>query len=557
MQPDTVILSETAAAIEALTLKDVTGFEQVGVGTIAADGPVALTVAQALNLNGVTLTVPMGDEVLIADSAANVAALSTGDIDNLSRIGATAISVTDGSITLTLDQVQALETTAITIAAPVGGQIVLTDTAADIEALGPSDIANLGAIGVTQLQATDGSIVLTAADIQAFQSANITLSVPKGDSVTMSDSAADIETLGMGDIAGLVAAGVTAIMATDAAVALTVNQALDLEGSGIAISAPAHDGVTIVDTEAAVEGLSPTQLNGLLGFGITGVDVPSLTGADPVTVTAGITLTVDGAIAGNQTIAFSAPGGVLALGDPVDDAGTISGFGLFDTIDLTNVAFDPAGSTSLQGGNSLEVIENSTGYNIQLDPTQSFLGESFVLSDDGNGGTDITLEQTAITTFVTISAGQTVGGLTVGAGGEIDVLSGGTTLNITVSSGGNEVVESGGVISGATVDDGGNLEVNPGGTASGVVLNPMGQESVAFGATDSGTVIDGGLQTVFGSAVGTQIMGGTQEVESGGVVIGIPTDGVQDVESGGMVTDVTVGSGGFLLIQSNGTASAA
>jgi autotransporter passenger strand-loop-strand repeat protein len=552
---DTVIVSETAAAVEALTRNDVIGFEQAGVGTIAADGPVVLTVAEALNLNGVNVTVPMGDSVTIMDTAANIAGLSTDDIGTLSRIGATAISVTDGSITLTLDQAQALESTPITVTAPMGDQVILTDTAADIEALGQSDIANLGTIGVTRLRATDASIVLTAANIQAFQSANITLSAPMGDTVTMSDTAADIEALGMGDIANLAATGVTAITATDAAIALTVFQVLDLEGAGIAISAPAHDGVTIVDTEAAVEGLSPTQLNGLLGFGITGLDVPSLTGTNPVTITPGIAFTVDGAISGNQTIAFSAEGGVLALGDPADDAGTVTGFGLFDTIDLTNVAFDPTGTASLQAGNGLGIIENSTGYNIQLDPSQSFLGESFVLSDDGNGGTDITLEQTAIITLLTISAGETAGGLTVGAGGEIDVLSGGTTVNITVGSGGNEVVESGGVISGATVEDGGNMDLNPGGAASGVVLNFLGQESVASGATDSGTVIAGGLQAVFGSAVDTQIMGGTQEVESGGVVVGVTMDGTQDVENGGVATGVTVSSGGVLLVQSGGTIS--
>jgi len=554
---DTVILSETAAAVEALTPNDVTGFEQFGVGTIAADGSVVLTVAQALNLNGITVTVPMGDAVTIMDTAVDIAALSADDIGTLSRIGATAISVTDGSITLTLDQVQALESAAITLTAPMGDQVVLTDTAADIEALGQSDIAALGAIGVTKLQATDASIVLTAADIQAFQSANIALSAPMGDTVTVSDTAADIETLSQGDIGALSASGVTAITATDASVMLTVTQALALESAGIAISVPAHDGVIIVDTEAAIDALTPMQIAGLNAAGITGIDVPSLTGADPVTIPSGVSFTVDGAISANQTIDFSAPGGVLALGDPGDDAGTIAGFGPSDTIDLTSVAFDANGSVSLQAGNSLGVIENGVGYEIQLDPAQSFLGDRFVLSDDGKSGTDIKIEQAAITTFVTISAGQTVSGLIVGAGGEVDVLSGGMLTGGPVSSGGEEIVESGGVISGATVDDGGVLTVNAGGTTVGVVLNDPGQETVSAGGTASGTLIDGGELDVYGSATGTFVMSGTQIVESGGTStdITVSNGGFFEILSGASANGVTVLSGGVIELIGGGTVS--
>src|SRR5262249_7456914 len=76
----------------------------------------------------------------------------------------------------------------------------------------------------------------------------------------------------------------------------------------------------------------------------------------------------------------------------------ITGFGPDDTIDLTNVSYDPNGCAILQsfgGGaqpNVLTITENGACYNLQLDPSQSFAQEQFSLASDGHTGTDITIQ---------------------------------------------------------------------------------------------------------------------------------------------------------------------
>ena len=98
------------------------------------------------------------------------------------------------------------------------------------------------------------------------------MDAPSGDTVTIADTAADIEALTLtGRHPGLPAVGVTAIAATDASVQLTVAQAVALEQAGIAVTAPSGDTVTISDTAVDIENMSKYQIAGLPAIGVSGV----------------------------------------------------------------------------------------------------------------------------------------------------------------------------------------------------------------------------------------------------------------------------------------------
>jgi len=97
------------------------------------------------------------------------------------------------------------------------------------------------------------------------------------------------------------------------------------------------------------------------------------------------------------SVTFSGTGDILKIdgtGLPTDPStligATISGFAGGDEIDLQNIGFSAAGHVSLIGGNELQITENGTTYDLQLDPSQSFAGDFFHLANDGGGHTLIT-----------------------------------------------------------------------------------------------------------------------------------------------------------------------
>jgi uncharacterized repeat protein (TIGR03803 family) len=104
----------------------------------------------------------------------------------------------------------------------------------------------------------------------------------------------------------------------------------------------------------------------------------------------------------SPAVAF-AGGGTLQIDGTTMPAATISGFGTVGTIDLTGVAFDPAGSAVLTSGNVLQISEGGETVALQLDPTQSFSGHSFALASDGHGGTTV-VDPTTVPYFITTLA---------------------------------------------------------------------------------------------------------------------------------------------------------
>ena len=308
------IASFTADYIEALTPAGIAELASVGFTQLAAsDASVTLTViqAQAFEVASLSVAAPAGDEVIIADSLADIELLNGSLLAGLAAIGVSQVALTetssaieatlpltlaiyqglgiteiistDTSVGLSVAQVKALEGAGIQVLAP-SDDVVLVDTASAIEGLTKAEIAALPGAGVTAIIANDASVMLHVDQAVALEADGIDITVPAHDTVTISDTAAQIETLTAAEISALPGVGVTAIDATDASVTLTVAQAVALEGVSIPVAAPVGDTVTLSDTIANLLKLTPSEIADLPAIGVTGIDptgslVSTLTGA--------------------------------------------------------------------------------------------------------------------------------------------------------------------------------------------------------------------------------------------------------------------------------------
>jgi VCBS repeat-containing protein/autotransporter passenger strand-loop-strand repeat protein/autotransporter-associated beta strand protein len=156
--------------------------------------------------------------------------------------------------------------------------------------------------------------------------------------------------------------------------------------------------------------------NGIVDYDITGAHsfAGSLLGGGTLVVEGGGHLVLDGTdtysggtivSAGTLELATSAAAGTggitLAAGGhstlqidgtlPADMPGnTISGFVPGDTVHLANVTFDSAGSITLGADNQLQITEGGKTYDLKLDPSQDFTGDTFHLLEAADHSTLIT-----------------------------------------------------------------------------------------------------------------------------------------------------------------------
>ncbi len=137
----------------------------------------------------------------------------------------------------------------MTVTAPSGSQVTLTAPKASISSLATTAIAGLPALGVSSIVSTNGSVAISVAQALALEGADLGITVPAGDTVTMSDLASSIATLTPSQIAALPATGVSNIAVSNAAnLALTVAQAEALETDNLTVTAEIGFSVTISDT---------------------------------------------------------------------------------------------------------------------------------------------------------------------------------------------------------------------------------------------------------------------------------------------------------------------
>jgi len=252
---DVVTLADAGATISAQADAFFTGLAGKGIDRIdATDDVLSLTVAKYLGLGTVALTA--ADMVTLADSGANLAALSASQIAALAGKGVDALDATNNVLSLTFAKLQALGT--VTLAA--GDAVTLADTTAALEAMSVSDIAALAGKGVDRIDSLNNTLTLTVAKGQALGDVVLTAS----DFVTAADTSAELQALSVEDFASLEGVLVDRIDATDNVLTLTLAK---LQALGTVALTPA-DVITLADTGTVLGALTPEEIAALAAKGV-------------------------------------------------------------------------------------------------------------------------------------------------------------------------------------------------------------------------------------------------------------------------------------------------
>lgn len=301
----------------------------------------------------VTIDAPRSGGFAVIAGPANAATLTaTGDLALSGTFSIGTLTVGQGGdaaganqVAGTLDLLQATRIAASTVAVADGAIGV-----ADGAVLAVSGTLTLGGgaagvgLPVTALSATAGGTITAAA---------IMLGGGSGDTIT-TDPTGVIEIGGAG---GAVAGAVT----VDAGASLAGNGAVNPYG-------------------AVVDNGTITASGGLLTLG-------HVTGAGVLTIGAGAGLILNAGTA--IAIDFTGAGAALAVADElVAVTGAISGFVPGDTIDILNDPITGLGAHASEGNTDITLYYGSNAV-CQFVLAGSFAGEHFVLSPDGNNGTNV------------------------------------------------------------------------------------------------------------------------------------------------------------------------
>ena len=208
------------------------------------------------------------DTIVIADSAANLEVLTPAQIAQFGPANVDSIDSTDDTLTLTVQQYNALGAVVLTPA----DALTLRMTSAEFAAFTATDFTSFAAAFVDVLDvdgATNSAVSVSAAKAAALVATGSPgLSIATGDIVTLSDTGANISGLTAGQIGQLGAHGIDTIDATDDVLSLTVAQYQALG----AVTLTAADVVTLADTGANIAALSAGQIGALAGDGIDKID---------------------------------------------------------------------------------------------------------------------------------------------------------------------------------------------------------------------------------------------------------------------------------------------
>ena len=493
-------VADTAANIETLTSEQITASaDDLGTFpeliTVTAGSAVVFDLAQALAAvgpfylsNGASvhfsydaLQLP-GLEFKVADTAADFEALTPSQIDALGHFNETDVNLmvaaNDASIVFSTVQAETAAADGLSISVPAADTVSIADNAVNIRGFldhGSGEVSQVEQVlNISGIAATDGSVALTVSQSEALETANevsgntVAVTAPAGDAVILADNAAAVALMSPTQLAELPSIGVTAIVVTDQSIMLSVNQALALFDL-VPISVPTGDQIIVSDTESAINDLTPVTRSELSSIGAQVIEI------GPLTVAGGETLAVSGAVPNDQTITFAGAGGTLSLDDTAGIAGTIYGFSPPDTIDLTDIADDPSGTAQVEtdagtGQQFIRVTENGESYNLQIDPSQTFLTTpTFELNPDTTSGTAITVVEPVFTGQVQVASGETVDGVVIGAGGKVEVAAGAAVNRAVVESGAELLGDSGSTVADTTIDTGGLLDLSTASGGSGTI----------------------------------------------------------------------------------------
>jgi autotransporter passenger strand-loop-strand repeat protein len=201
--------------------------------------------------------------------------------------------------------------------------------------------------------------------------------------------------------------------------------------------------------------------------------------------------------------------------------------------------------TSNANGSLSVVASNSvTGQYESGTATSGLLYSAYIAEFTGGTASNTTVQSGA----TILLGGGADPGLDVDYGGQIQI---GGAFDVGVDAGGAlaTAILTGATASGVTVADGATLTVTSGNIADDTTIAPGGVEEVQYGAEDEVT----GATTAPGTI--TIQSGARQDVQSGGVTLGVVlSGGVQYVNSGGTTSNTVVSSGGKQGVIAGGNA---
>ncbi len=262
LETDDVILADTGANIAALTPEQFAELAANFVDRIdTTDNTLALSIDQFVNLGTVALTATAEEVVTFRDTGADLATGSPDQIAELADAGIDIIEASDGPVSFSLDQFVALGTV---VFAP-GTTATIRDTGANFAGGSPDDVAELATHNVDFIDASDDVLTYSLEQFNALG----TVSFVAGDQVTVTGTGAQFGALTTAEIAALSAKNVD-ILDADSPVALTVEQAAALAGTGMAFAA--GDTVSVSDTGTNIATLNEVQIAALGAKGIDTFD---------------------------------------------------------------------------------------------------------------------------------------------------------------------------------------------------------------------------------------------------------------------------------------------
>jgi hypothetical protein len=301
-----------------------------------------------------------------------------------------------------------------------------------------------------------------------------------------------------------------------------------------------------------------TIVNGVGGYieGSTGVVIGGTAG---IIVNAG---TIVGQ--GGTAVSFAAGSDQLVIEQGSSLQGVVGNFHPGDTFDLPFMSFSNSGTVTLAANNVLQITENGSIFNIDLDPAQNFAGDVFSLASDGSNGTLILEKQNSASgsKLAFFAGSQTVNiALTPDGTNLAAPVAGDFNIEVFDATAGSPATgyQGSAFLPGATAISGDNNEVQSG-TASEqllagsyTVIDRTDQESLQIVGNPAG----GSSITVIGSLgdtiIGSTIAGNAQLIEAipnGDAIAGPMTvigGGGATTVWGGANDSITGGAGAMLV----------
>jgi Ca2+-binding RTX toxin-like protein len=410
---DMVTLSDTGAALEALSVAQLAALAGKGVDRISvSDNALSLSLAKLQALG--TVALGAANVVTLTDTSAVLSGLSVSDLGALAGKGIDRIDSTSNALTLSMEQVLALG--AVTLAA--ADVVTMTATGAQIAALTPSQIGGLVAKGLDQLDATDDVLTLSAAQFVALGTAKLAA----GDLVVLADTGAALAGLTAVQFAAMATAGIDRIDASNDGLVLSVAQYLGL-GS---VLLTAGDTVTLRDTGANIAALPVTAFQSLVSKGVDKIDATDdvlvLTVARAAEVPAGMLTAADMvtlADTGASIGALSAAAIAALAGKGIDRIDATD-----DVLSLTLAQYQALGTVVLVAADVVTLAD--TGANIGA------LSASAIAALAGKGIDRIDATDNVLS--LSVSQFQALGGVTLTAADVVTVTGTGDELSALTST---------------------------------------------------------------------------------------------------------------------------